>query len=220
MHPAAGPVQEQVIQLQVVQATLPPGIELVLDRLTHPRHRRLAQRCFGAQRIRQRRLDITNTQAADEPGDDQRLQRVRLGHPGAKQPGGEAFGGAAQLGPLHRDRPCGGLDRGRAVAVATARACVLDAHAALVTGPAEELGHLRLQRGLDDQPGTEASDLLQHVDQVTVTAEQGVDLGTDPLAGRYSTGHGRGSSFADCQVLKGTYVRRHLHRQRDTTLGW
>jgi hypothetical protein len=60
-----------------------PSVELVLDRLTHPRHRRLAQRCFGAQRIRQRRLDITNPQAADEPGDDQRLQRVRLGHPGA-----------------------------------------------------------------------------------------------------------------------------------------
>jgi hypothetical protein len=123
-------------------------------------------------RIRQCRLDITNTQATDEPGDDQRLQRVGLGHPGAKQPRGEAFAGTAQLGPLHRDRPCGGLDRGRAGAVATARACVLDTHAALVTGPAEELGRLRLQRGLDAQPGTEASDLLQHLDQVTVTAEQ------------------------------------------------
>jgi putative transposase len=27
----------------------------------------------------------------------------------------------------------------------------------------------------------------------------------------------RGSSFADWQVLKGTYVRRHLHRRWDTT---
>src|SRR4029453_5384970 len=87
----------------------------------------------------------------------------------------------------------------------------------LVAGPTEELGHLHPQRGLDNQPGTEASDLLEHVDQVTIIGEQSVDLVADLLGGRYSSGHGRGSSFADWQVLKETHVRRHLHRRWDTT---
>jgi hypothetical protein len=210
-------IKEQVVQRDVVELAFPPPRELVLDLLAHPRHRRLRQRRLGAERVGEGGLDIPYRQAAYEPSDHQRLQRVRLCDPGAEQPRGERLGGAAQLGPLQGDRPRGGLHRGRAVAVAASRAGILGARCSLVAGTAEELGYLRLQRGLDDQPSTEASDLLEHVDQVTVTGEQRVDLVADPPGGRYSSGHGRGSSFADWQVLKGTYVRRHLHRRWDTT---
>jgi hypothetical protein len=54
---------------------------------------------------------------------------------------------------------------------------------ALVAGPAEELGHLGLHRSLDDQAGAQAGDILQDPDQVTVTSDQGIDLGTDAIGG-------------------------------------
>jgi hypothetical protein len=54
---------------------------------------------------------------------------------------------------------------------------------ALVAGPAEELGHLGLHRGLDDQSGAQAGDILEDLDQVTVGGEQGIDLGTDAIGG-------------------------------------
>jgi hypothetical protein len=76
---------------------LPPALKH--HRLDTPatvlaRHRRLVHR-LGAQRLGQGGLHVAHRQAAHEPGDDQRLQRVALGHPGAQQPGGERFGGAA-----------------------------------------------------------------------------------------------------------------------------
>jgi hypothetical protein len=39
----------------------------------------------------------------------------------------------------------------------------------------------------------DAGDILDDLDQLTRTVEQGVDLGTDLLSGRYSGRHGRGS---------------------------
>jgi hypothetical protein len=54
----------------------------------------------------------------------------------------------------------------------------------LVAGPAQECLDLGFQRGLDDQPGTEAGDILDHLAQLTLPAEQGVDLGTDLLSRR------------------------------------
>jgi len=89
---------------------------------------------------------------------------------------------------------------------------------ALVAGTAQELGHLGLHGSLDEQPGAKTGDIFQHLDQITLPSEQGVDLGAEPIGGRYSTGHGRGSSFVSLQASKGTYVRRHLHRCWDTTL--
>ena len=58
--------------------------------------------------------------------------------------------------------------------------------------PAEELGDLGLDRSLDEQAHAEASDLLQHVAQVTVGGEQVVDVGADALQGdtRVDTGVG------------------------------
>ena len=74
----------------------------------------------------------------------------------------------------------------RAVAVAAARPGIRAVGRALVARPTEELGHLGLHRGLDHQPGAQPGDLLQDLDQVTRTVEQGIDLAADPLSGRYS----------------------------------
>jgi hypothetical protein len=43
-----------------------------------------------------------------------------------------------------------------------------------------------LHRGLDDQTGAEASDVLNDLSQLTLTVEQGIDLATDTVGGRYS----------------------------------
>jgi len=183
VHLEAGAVQEQVVQLDLVQTPGRPAVELVLDRLTDPAHGGLAQRGLRAEGVGEGGLHVAHGQAAHKPSDHQRLQRVGLGHPDAEESRREAFGGAAQLRPVDGDRSGGGLDRGRAVAVAGTRAGVLGVGRALVAGPAEELGHLGLHRGLDDQSGAQAGDILEDLDQVTVGGEQGIDLGTDAIGG-------------------------------------
>jgi len=56
----------------------------------------------------------------------------------------------------------------------------------LVAGTAQERVDLGLHRGLDDQPGTRASDILDHLPDLTRAVEQGIDLAPDPLHRRYS----------------------------------
>ena len=104
-------VQEQIVQLDVVEATRRPRLELGLDLLAHPRHRRLRHRGPLAERLHQGGLHITDRQAAHEPGDHQRLQRVGLGHALPEQLRGEPLGGAAHLRPGQRHRAHGGLHR-------------------------------------------------------------------------------------------------------------
>src|SRR4029453_7726504 len=107
-------------ELDVVQPPLVPGGELLLDCLADLADGRLRQRCLWSQRNRQRAFDIANRQAADEPGDDQRLQRVGAGYAPAKESGGERLARATQLGPCQGDGPGGGLDGQFGVAVAVA----------------------------------------------------------------------------------------------------
>jgi hypothetical protein len=183
VHLETGAVQEQVVQLDLVQTPGRPAVELILDRLTDPAHGGLAQRSLRAEGVGEGGLHVAHGQAAHEPSDHQRFQGIRLGHPGAKESRREAFGGAAQLRSVDGDRSGGGLDRGRAVAVTGTGAGVLGVGRALVASPAEELGHLGLHRGLDDQAGAQAGDILQDPDQVTVGSEQGIDLVTDAIGG-------------------------------------
>jgi hypothetical protein len=103
-----------------------------------------------------------------------------LGHVLAEQPRGEPLVGAAQLRSGQVDGARGGLDGHVAVAVAVTGA---GAVAAGVAVAAEELGDLGLQRGLQDQPGAEARDVLEDLGQVAVVGEQGVDLAVDPVGG-------------------------------------
>ena len=186
MHLEHRGVQEQVVQHHPVQRPGPPGFELPADRLADPRHRRLAQGRLRAQGIGEGSLHVPDRQAADEAGDHQRLQRIRLGHRRPEQLRRERPGGAPQLRPRDRDRPGRGLDRRRAVAITRPRPGILDSGRPLVAGPTQERIDLGFQRGLDNQPGTQAGDVLDHLAQLTLPAEQGIDLGTDLLGRRYS----------------------------------
>lgn len=114
-------------------------------------------------------------------GDLAVLQRVGLGDALAEQLARERLGRAAQLRPLDRDRTGGGLDRRVAVAVAAPGTGVWAVRDLLVAGPAQERVDLGLHRRLDDQPGTQARDILDDLGQLTRAVEQGVDLGTDPV---------------------------------------
>ena len=68
-----------------------------------------------------------------------------------------------------------------------------------LAGTAQELGHLGLHGGLDQQPG----DILRRLDRVTLPSEQGGDLSADPIGGRYSTGQGRGPSLVSLRGFEG-----------------
>jgi hypothetical protein len=98
----------------------------------------------------------------------------------AEQPRRELLVGATQLRPFQRDRPGGRLDRRRGVAVARAGVGAFPAGVPLT---AEELGDLGLQRGLQDQSGAEAGDVLQHLAEVAIGGEQAVDVVTDAVGG-------------------------------------
>ena len=67
------------------------------------------------------------------------------------------------------------------IAVPAARPGIRTLGGPLVAGPAQEHLDLGLHRGLDDQPGTQAGDVLDDLRQLTRPVEQGVDLATDPL---------------------------------------
>jgi hypothetical protein len=102
----------------------------------------------------------------------------------AQQPRRERLQRAAHLRALQLDRAGGGLDRGVAVAVAHPGPGTLPAGVAV---PAEELGHLGLQRGLEHQPDAEPGDLLEDLAKLTLgVGEQAVDLGSDTIGCSYS----------------------------------
>ncbi|TDD12660.1 hypothetical protein E1294_43295 [Nonomuraea diastatica] len=118
------------------------------------------------------------------------------------------------------------LLRGRAVPVAVAGphhgflvavGCG-DGGGALVAGAAEERLHFSLDRGLDDQPGAEPGDVFEDLGQVAISGEQGVDLGTDGLDRRYSTGRERGTpSYGTWRFSTEPTLVIYLHRIPDAT---
>ena len=63
-------------------------------------------------------------------------------------------------------------------------------------------------------------DVFDHPTQLALSAEQGVDLGTNLAGRRYSNGHGRSPPFGELVAHEGTYVRCHLHQRQDTTIGF
>src|SRR6266545_3422120 len=216
VHPKEAPVGKQIVQLNLGEAAGLPGVELVLDRLTDPAHRRLRHRRLRPQRVGQARLHVTHRQPPHEPGDHQRLQRIGAGHALAEQPPRERAVGAAQLGPLEGHLSGGGLDRHGGVAVAGAGMLALTP---LVAVAAQELGDLRLQGRLHDQPHRQPGHLLEMVQQAAGrrAGDQLGDLVTDALAGRCSWCHGCRSSFVSGQLFEGTYARWLLHRILDAT---
>jgi hypothetical protein len=143
VHLEERPVGEQVVQLDLGQVAGLPRVELGLDRLADPAHRRLGHRRVRAERVSQGCFHVADRQAPHEPGDDQRLQRMGASHPDAQQARGEHLGGATHLRALQGHLPGGRLDRYRAVAVTGTVTLPLTPCVAV---PAEELGDLGLQR--------------------------------------------------------------------------
>jgi len=80
-----GAVEKEVLEGDVGQVPALPGVELVLDRLADPAHRRLRQGGLGPEGVGQGGLDVSYRQAAHEAGDDQRLQRVGPAHADAQE---------------------------------------------------------------------------------------------------------------------------------------
>jgi hypothetical protein len=136
----------------------------------------------AAPRRRRGGRHVAHRQAAHHPSDHQRLQRVGLGHPTPKRRDAKrsvvprSFGRSMVTGPAVVL-----IVVGQEPLRAPGRASW--GGSALVAGPAEGLGHLGLHRGLDDQAGAQAGDVLEDLDQVTVAGEQGIDLGTDAIGG-------------------------------------
>lgn len=79
------------------------------NRLADFRDRGFGDRGLIAERFGKGGLDIPDGQAAHERRDHHRLQGVGFRHVLAEQPRRERCGGAAQLRPLQRDPPGGGL---------------------------------------------------------------------------------------------------------------
>src|SRR5437588_3677313 len=88
--------------------------------------------------------------------------------------------------------PGGCLDRGRAVPVAHSRSGVLAGSAAFIAFAAQKRRHLALDRGLQQQLGSQLGDPLQGYGQIGAASEHLVDLCVQPLARRYPLRHGRG----------------------------
>src|SRR5947209_19786161 len=102
-----------------------------------------------------------------------------------RQAATERLVGVPQLRALELHRPHRRLHRGRRLpAVPAARPVVVIP--TLVPGPAQELLNLRLDRRLHHQPDAQAGDVLQHRRQITIRAEQLVDLRADSVRRGYS----------------------------------
>ena len=175
----------------------------------------------GPERLGEGRLDVAHRQPPHEAGDDERLEGVGACHALAEQARGELLGRAPQLRALEGHRAGGRLHRQVAVAVARPGPGVLGEPAPLVAVAAEELGDLGLEGALQQQAGAEAGHLLQGVAELAFLAglaEEVVDLRAELVGGRYSCGHGCGSSF--CRVgssWKEPTPVVYLHRGPDAT---
>ena len=190
-------VEEQVVEGDPRQVPGPPGLELVLDRLADPAHRRLGQRRLGTEGLGQGRLHVADREPADEAGDDEGLQGVGPAHTHAEQPGGELLVGPPELRSVERDRAGGGLDRRRAVAVAAASVGSLTSDVAV---PAQELGDLGLEGRLHQQADAQLGYLFEDLAEVAIGGEQLVDVGADALDGGYSVSTRVWVPFVACQA--------------------
>jgi hypothetical protein len=105
-------------------------------------------------------LDVARREAAQERADHKRLQRPGARHVLAQHPALEAeLGRVAHAWTLQLDGAAGGAHPAPLVAVAVRHRLL----GALVAGATEELAHLVLQRLLQDQPRSQATDRLHRI---------------------------------------------------------
>jgi hypothetical protein len=192
-------LEERAVQVQVVdadpgQVAALPGVELRSQPLADPADGGPADRRLLAEDLGEHGLDVAVGQAPHPAGDHQRLQRIGPADALPEQAVAQGRVGVAQLGALQLHRPKRGLEgAGLLPAVAVALRRVLAAP--LVAAAAKLLTDDLFDHALERQPHRQAGHLLDDAQQLAAGCEQLMDLGADGLGGRYSWGHGRGSSF-------------------------
>ena len=213
-------VEEQHDQVDVVERAaterLEPLVQLRADR-RHGRLRGLPEPGLFAQR-----LDVAHRQAAHEPADHQRLQRVGpqqpLAVPLREQLRDERDRRLADLRDLDPQLTLPGLQVARAEPVALPRPRLRLALIASATQPGIEL---LLDRPLDDQPSAEPRELAQHLLRVIdqPSTEQLVDLSLYLRRRRYGASHGVGllhrlagleGTYAVATTAPGAYLQQSL----------
>jgi len=162
-------VKEQHHQVDVIQRTATKRLKPLAQLRADPRHgrpRRLPEPGLFTQR-----LDVAHRQAAHEPADDQRLQRVRsqqpLAMPLREQLRNERLCCLAGLRDLDPQLALRGLQPPGPESVAHPRVIVaqpaLPVWPALVASATQPAVELLLDRSLNDQPGAEPRELGQHL---------------------------------------------------------
>ena len=128
-------------------------------------------------------LDVARREAAQERADHKRLQRPGARHVLAQHPALEAeLGRVAHAWTLQLDGAAGGAHPAPLVAVAVRHRLL----GALVAGATEELAHLVLQRLLQDQPRSQATDRLHRILLLADTGQRLIELCAKPIARGYS----------------------------------
>jgi len=162
--------RNRATQPELVEIAPAEALEAFLQLLADPRHRRLRQ--LPQPRLSAQRLDIAHRQAPDERADHQRLQRLRAQQlrRAREQLGRERLRRLADLRHLDLELPLGGLHRPRAEPVPQpallAALLPLIVRPALVAGTPQPRIELVLHSPLDDQAGTQPSELRQRLARV------------------------------------------------------
>ena len=162
-------VEEQHDQVDVIERAATERLEPLVQLRADPGHRR--PRRLPEPGLLTQRLDVAHRQAADEPADDQRLERVRSQQPLAvplrEQLRDERHRRLAGLRDLDPQLTLGRLQAPGPKPVAHARVVVLQAalalRPALIPSATQPGVELLLDRSLDDQPGAEPGELGQHL---------------------------------------------------------
>ena len=189
-------VAEQVDEVVLVEPALAPAPVALARVLADPGDGRLADHRL-IEGLLQRRLDVAHRQPAQERADDQRLQRVRARHVPAEDAALEAqLARVAHPRALELDRPRGRHHPPRLIAVAVAHRLL----GALIAHAAEELGHLVLERLLQDQPRAQPTDPLERIGLAVDAGQHLIELAAKPLARGYSRHAGVPPSASTCQV--------------------
>src|SRR6516164_130934 len=206
-------VEEQHHQVDVVERAATERLEPLVQLCADRRHRRLRRPPEPG--LLAQRLDIADRQAANEPADHQRLERVRSQQPLAvplrEQLRDERHRRLTGLRDLDPQLTLGRLQMTGPKPIAQPRLVVTQAplalRSALVASATTPRVELVLDGPLVEQPGAQAGELGQHPLRVIDHAlrEQLVDLSLYLRRRRYGASHGVGLLHR-LPGLEGTYA--------------
>ena len=183
-------VDEEVGDRELAEVPAGEGFVLLPQPLGHLADGGAAQHA-GAARIAEGRFDVPRAQPAGVHLDRELLQLRRPARQAGAHPRDKGLGAIGHLRHPVLDRALGRAQPAAAIAIAIARA---RRRAVLVVAAAHGLGHLGLQRLLDDLPHRELDQFAPRVALGDALGQQLVELLACPLRGRYSRLHGDASS--------------------------